>query len=121
MIYKEMIVELEKIGLTDAQRIDVLRLMHDGMDIRVTPRGFELDAGKMKIQTLNANGEKSDGTESVHTRNFVLEAEGINPLQVKSVTLPKFDYADTEILTIGVEFFSWVPEIPIPGLKKKAS
>ena len=119
MTYEQLVEGIKNLGLNKDQQDGVIQLMHEGMDVRVTPRGFEMRAGKMVIKTFNANGDDADGTEPIRGFNFLLEADGIDPLQVRSITIPKLDYAESDQLTIGVELLPYVPELP--NAKKKAS
>lgn len=102
--YKE---ELRKIGLSEKQVGEVVKLGVRGLPIAINPTSLRCSPGNISIKFFNADGSESDGSEPVRDYLWAAEIDGVNSCQIKCLRIPELSYNGSGLLAVEVGIYPW--------------
>jgi hypothetical protein len=101
----EVITKLQEMNLPEKYFNDIMDLFNSiKVDIESS---FELEADKVSIKLVNNKGELS---KTPLTGMFECNIEGIDPMMIRSVTIPKLDHSDCNVFTLQLEVYPFYKE-----------
>lgn len=78
-------------------------LRSEGLPLKVGVSNLDIKIGEdASINFLNLKGEPPTGTDVLMKYNWRAKIGNINPIQIKSITIPPLNYTDIGAMTIDI-------------------
>ena len=100
-------------------QIDDIMEVFNSLPIVIDVKSGKISAGDyFEIEFLNSSYEKANISDILTTDKAKIKIDGIDQKRIKSLSLPKIDFSEAEIMSIEVEYFPFtLPEFDWSKLK----